>query len=147
MSINLDNRLIFNINNSLLVSAVLVGLHAGAFLIVLALPLAHPLQLLVAVLIIASLWSTLGQQGTRRAVGAIRGVEIDADGDWTLERHNRDMKRPCRACAYLVASWMVVVQLRCPGQWLPVNLLIAADAVDHHVFRRLRAAFMRPRAG
>lgn len=116
----------------------MVGLHSGAVGIVFIVSLTVWLRLLLLLVVVASLRYTLALHANRRAARAVRTVEWEPDGEWTLGLHNADHCGPCRLRSRFVHPWLVVVHLRCPGAWFPMNLVIAADAVDDDAFRQLR---------
>jgi hypothetical protein len=43
-----------------------------------------------------------------------------------------------------VHRWLVLLSLRVAGRRLPTTLVVAADAIEADVFRRLRAALLAP---
>jgi hypothetical protein len=139
LSERFDNILIFNINNSRLLAAALLVAHLGAAAVVLLLPLAGWLQLLLLLLVGASLYRSLRLYATRQALQAVHGVVLEGDGDWTLRLKNAQEQGPCRLRRQYVHPWLVIVRLHCRHTRFPLNVLIAADAVEHDVFRCLRA--------
>ncbi|MFQ6021136.1 MAG: protein YgfX [Acidiferrobacterales bacterium] len=139
MSERSDDNLIFDLKGSLTLTAIMLALHVGAWLIVLSLPISWWLRIALSMVVVLSLYHTLWLHALRRASHAVSNVMLEGDGDWTLRLQNSDGRGPCRLRTHYVHPWVVLVQLRCPGAWLPVNLVIPADAVDADAFRRLRA--------
>jgi len=139
LSEKFDNILIFNINNSRLLARALLAAHVGAAGVVLLMPLAGWLQLPLLLLVGTSLYRTLRLHATRQAREAVHAVALESDGDWTLRLRNTQDRGPCRLRTHYVHPWLVIVRLHCRHTRFPVNLLIAADAVEHDAFRRLRA--------
>ncbi len=117
---------------------MLLGLHAGALVIALAVPLPWGARVALAMLVGMSAYGTVRRHALRWGGGAVQAVELDQSGDWRLSVEGRDALGPCRMLACYVHPWVVVVQLRCQARRLPVGLVLAADAVDAEQLRALR---------
>ena len=103
------------------------------------LPISVLIRLSLLALIIASAVHVLLTHALRRSPRAIRKTVFENDGDWVLEMQNGESLGPCRLRSHFVHPWLVILQLRCLPAGLPISLVVAADAVDIHAFRRLRA--------
>jgi hypothetical protein len=138
------NSLIVKIKASVAVATVVSVIHVGAglLLFVIAVPTAVRLALLAA--LILSLAHTLRQHAFRRRPGAIVALRLNDDGELSI-RH--DEQEPWSAAAIhsrFVHRWLVLLSLRVAGRRLPTTLVVAADAIEADVFRRLRAALLAP---
>lgn len=114
-------------------------LHIGAILLAGLLPISIMIRLSLFALLIASVVHILLTHAWRRSPRAIRKAVFEDDGNWILEMQNEESLGPCRLLSYFVHPWLVILQLRCPRGRLPISLVVATDAVNTDVFRRLRA--------
>lgn len=131
--------LIININNSRFLTVVFLTAHGGAFAAALVASLDLPLLLLLGAVLALSLWHSLGLHAMRWAGRAVLQFQLDGDGDCVLARRNGDTQSACRLRSWYADARLVVLQLRCPDRWWPLNLVLAVDAVGADDFHALRA--------
>jgi toxin CptA len=138
LSRNFDKTLILYLNTSWLFAGVLLGLHAGALAIAVAVPIPWGARIALAALIGLSAYHAVRRHALHRGKSAVQAVELDSTGDWRLSMGSRNTLGPCRLLACYVHPWLVVVHLRCQARRWPVGLVLTADAVDPELLRALR---------
>lgn len=65
---------------------------------------------------------------------------MDGEGVVSVRFAGSEVWRICRITSRFVHPWMTLLSLRLESRRWPVNLVIAADAVEPEPFRRWRAA-------
>ncbi|MDX1488709.1 MAG: hypothetical protein R3268_10950, partial [Acidiferrobacterales bacterium] len=77
-------------------AATLLGLHAGALIIALTLPLPWGARVALAILVSLSAYVTVRRHALRQGEGAVQAVELDHSGDWRLSMGgHHDTLGPC----------------------------------------------------
>ncbi|MCF6210104.1 MAG: hypothetical protein L3J88_00475 [Gammaproteobacteria bacterium] len=113
--------------------------HGGAIAVLLALDeWPWPVRLLLVVVVLASLWFTVGGLGWRRSPTRIQRLIWQTENEWRLELCNGEMLTARLRPSSYMHPWLVVLNLRVEGQWLPCSLVLARDSLDVTTFRRLR---------
>lgn len=96
------------------------------------------LPMLVMVLLAALLTLSAVRQLRLFMYPDVAVFRIDADGEWHVRgRGSADWEQVEPVSVY-VQPWLVIVRFARSRDWLPRALLIAADAVDPDLLRRLR---------
>lgn len=132
--------MIISINKSSLVTRWLLVAHVGAFAAGLTALLGVGLTLLLGLALGLNLWQSLSLHATRGAGIAVLRVQLDHEGKCVLERRNGETLADCRLQGWYASPCLVLLRLRCPQRWWPVNVVVAVDAVDQSDFRALRVA-------
>jgi len=114
---------------------------AGALLWVLPLPLS--IQILGFVLVSASAWYQIRQQGLRQGRGAIQAIELPEDTvqPVTISTARGDLS--CWPGAIYAQSSLALLQLNCAGGRFRRTLMLTADSLEEDTFRQLRARLLR----
>jgi Membrane-bound toxin component of toxin-antitoxin system len=139
LSQNFDSKLILNINVSHALTGILLLTHLGGIILVALIPLAWAIRAGIWALLGWSLYCSLRLHARRNARTAIKAVELDEEGALAVRFAGMEQWRNARITAWLVHPWLTLVALRIDGGIMPVNLAIAADAVEAEAFRRWRA--------
>jgi len=138
LSKKFDSPLIINIKVSRLLGLALLASHLGAAVLILAIPLPIEVQTLLLGALLVSLYPAVMRHALRRGSGAVTGLEIDTDGEYTLRR-GEGAWLPCQYIENFLSPWLVIVRLRPEGRRWPVSVVLARDAVEATAFRELRA--------
>jgi hypothetical protein len=145
LSKNLENNLILNINVSPALSVILLLVHAGAILLLIALPIGWPLKLGLGLLLGWSLFHTLGTHALRRRKAAIAAIEMDAQHELSVRFAGSEIWHHGRLDTHFVHPWLMLLVLHLDGHRRALSVVVAADAVDPETFRRWRVC-LRQRA-
>ena len=138
MSKKLESNLILNINVSSFLAGILLLVHLGGMTLAALVPLAWPLSLSICVLLGWSLYRSLRDHVWRNGVAAIVAVELDHEGAAAVRLAGDGQWHEARIAAWFVHPWLTLASLRVSGRKIPLNLAIAADAVEPEAFRRWR---------
>ncbi len=138
MSKDFENNLILKINVSRSLAAILLFIHAGAMILVAIAPLMCLWRLSVWVLLGWSLYRALRQHVLHLSPEAVAEIEIDKDREISVRFAGSTSWHGCRLCASFVHPWLMLLSLRFDGGKWPVNVAVAADAVEPEAFRRWR---------
>lgn len=95
-----------------------------------------PAVLGAVVLWVYCLWVWPRQVSLRHA-DSVTGLRFDSEGWHVLRRDGSEMNARLLADTY-VSALLTVVRLRQSGRWLPVSVILPADAADEDSLRRLR---------
>lgn len=95
-----------------------------------------PAVLCALVLGMYCLWVWPRQVSLRHA-DSVTGLRFDSEGWHVLRRDGSEMSARLLADTY-VSALLTVVRLRQSGRWLPVSVILPADAADDDSLRRLR---------
>ena len=139
MSQRFDSNLTLRINASKSLVCVFLFVHLGAALLLGIVPLNGLIRGTLWLCLGWSLYHSMRVHALRTADDAIEVFEMDSDGDCYVQHKGAGERQPCRVTHCLVHSGVVLLTLRRDGRRWPVNLVIAADAVEAEPFRRLRA--------
>ena len=140
MSQKLENNLILNIKVSRLLAGLLLFVHLGGVLLLMVVPLAWPIRLAWGMLLAWSLYRSLQSHAWRRGPSAIAALEMDGAGEVSVRFAGREDWHVCQIRSRFVHPWLTLLSLRLEHRRWPVNLAIAADAVEPEPFRRWRVA-------
>jgi len=121
-----------------MLTAIVLGAHAGALLLIVVLPIALALKMGLAALIGTSLWWQ-SQYGVRASVCEIR---LEEDGSCIRTAYGEQRRyRIARATAH---AGFVRLTLQRAGERTRIQLL-PRDAVEPEVYRDVRARIMQQR--
>lgn len=95
-----------------------------------------PAVLCAVVLWMYCLWVWPRQVSLRHADSVV-GLRFDSEGWHVLRRDGTEMGARLLADTY-VSALLTVVRLRQSGRWLPISVILPADAADEDSLRRLR---------
>ena len=140
MSQKLENNLILNIKVSRFLTGVLLFVHLGAMVLLMAVPVAWPIRMALGALLGWSLYRSLRIHAWRRGPSAIEAIELDGEGVVSVRLAGRDDWQVCRISSRFVHPWLTLLSLKIEGRRWPVSLAIAADAVEPEPFRCWRVA-------
>ena len=141
-----ESNLILNIKVSRFLTGVLLFVHLGGALLLLAVPVAWPVRLMLWMLIGASLYRSLRIYVWRQGSTAIETIEMDNEGVVSVRFAGKDAWHVCQIASRFVHPWLTLLSLDIEGRRWPVSLAIAADAVEPEAFRRWRVALKFHRA-
>ncbi len=146
MSKKSGNSLIVKLKVSVALAAILVMLHLGAASLLFSVTIPLTVRAILLVAVTLSLVQVLMQHALRRGPGTIVALRLNEDGELLLQSGKRAPWRTAVIRRRFVHRRLVLLSMRVAGQRLPKTLVLAADAVEPDVFRRLRAALLvRPR--
>ena len=130
--------MIINIKKSLLFTAIMFGAHSGALLLIFILPIALWQKLVLAVLIVTSLW----WQG-RHGVGASTcEIRVGEDGSCTRTANGEQQRyRIAHASAHV---GFMRLTLKRAGERTRIQL-VPRDAVEPEIYRAMRARIVQQR--
>ena len=103
-------------------------------------PLMWSLRLSVWVLLGWSLYRSVRLHALRRSPDAVEEIEIDTERELSVRLAGSTAWRKCRLRHSFVHPWIMLLSLRVDDQKWPVNVVVAADAVEPEAFRRWRVA-------
>jgi toxin CptA len=138
------SRLIIQLKVSAALGAVLSLLHLGALALLFLVDLPLWSSAALGVLLLASLYRSLVRHALRSAPEAIRALRWHEEEGLSITRGNGKSPVAASIRSRFVHPALVLLSLRLPGRLLPVSLVIAADALEADVFRRLRVALLAP---
>lgn len=139
MSQRFDSNLTLRISTSKSLAGIFLFVHLGAALLLGVMPLNGIIRTALWLCLGWGLYHSMRVHALRTAGDAIKVFEMDSDGDYYVQYKGAEERQPCRATNCLVHSVVVLFTLRRDGRRWPINLVIAADAVEAEPFRRLRA--------
>ena len=108
--------------------------------IVAAVPVAWSMRLMLWAVLGWSLYHSLITHAWRTGSLGIQAIELDNEGMASVRMAGSDTWLPARITSRLVHPGITLMSLRLESRRWPVNLAIAADAVDPESFRRWRVA-------
>jgi hypothetical protein len=133
-----DNNLILNINASYFLAGILLFVYLGGILLIALIPLVWTVRVAIWALLGWSLYRSLRVHAWRNVPSAIRAIEMDSEGVAAVRFAGDTGWRSARITAWFVHPWLTLLSLRVEARKMPVNLAIAADAVEAEPFRRWR---------
>ncbi len=135
-----ETNLILNIKVSYLLAGILLAVHLGAMVLVAAIPVAWWLRVVLWAVLGWNLYHSLITHAWRSGPMGIQAIELDNEGVVSIRRAGGDSWLTARITSRLVHPWITLMSLRLESRRWPVNLVIAADAVEPEPFRRWRVA-------
>jgi hypothetical protein len=135
-----ESNLILNIKVSRFLAGALLLVHLGGIALLIAVPVAWPVRLVLWALLGVSLYRTLRVHAWRQGPSAIEAIEMDGEGVVSVRFAGKDDWHACRIVSRFVHPWLTLLSLKIEDRRWPVNLAIAADAVEPEPFRRWRVA-------
>lgn len=108
--------------------------------LVAAIPVAWWFRVVLWAVLGGSLYHSLITHAWRSGPMGIQTIELDNEGVVSVRMARSDSWLPARITSRLVHPWITLISLRLESHRWPVNLAIAADAVEPEPFRRWRAA-------
>lgn len=130
--------LYLELHPSRIFAAVLLVVHGGAAGCVLIVPLSWPVRVLLAALILLSLWYTLSRWGLLRHNRAVTALLWDDLGEWKLfSRDRKETAVRLEPDSFVSPGWVVLnfSAIDAPGRW---SVVLLPDSLDGESFRRLR---------
>ncbi len=103
-------------------------------------PMAWPVRLGLWGALGWSLYYSLATHAWRSAPLAITAIELDNEGQASARFAGSEAWQPAQIASRFVHPWLTLMSLRLESRRWPVNLVIAADAVEPEPFRRWRVA-------
>lgn len=137
---NLEINLILNIKVSRFLAGVFLAIHLGGMLLVAVTPMAWLVRLGLWIVLGWSLYYSLVTHAWRAGRSAITAIELDGEGIASVRFAGNEAWQPVRITSRFVHPWLTLMTLRLEGRRRPLNLVIAADAVEPEPFRRWRVA-------
>lgn len=125
-----------NLKPSRKLFAFILACHGLAFISILMLPLW--LSVVPGIAISLSLVYNLKQQGYISASNKIDQLVLGTDNLWTIIRRDGSKSVAQLKPDTYVNPFVVVLCLATEGEWVKHRVVIMSDAIDRHVFRRLR---------
>ena len=140
MSQKSETSLILNIKVSYWLAGIVLALHLGALVLVTAMPVSWMLRLVLWAALGWSLYYSLITHAWRSGPLAITAIELDNEGQFSVCLAGSETWQPAQVTSRFVHPWLTLMTLRLESRRRPVNLVIAADAVEAEPFRRWRVA-------
>ena len=109
-------------------------------ILIAATPLAWLLRFGTWILLGWSLYRTVRVHARRKGPGAVEEIEIDKDREISVRFSGSAAWQGCQLRASFVHPWIMLLSLHCDDRKWPVNVVVAADAVEPEAFRRWRVA-------
>ena len=132
--------MILNTKVSRFLAGIFLAVHLGGMALVMVTPMAWPMRLLLWGLLGWSLYYSLVTHAWRSGRHAITAIELDNEGVASVRFAGSEAWQPVRITSRFVHPWLTLMTLRLEGRRRPLNLVIAADAVEPEPFRRWRVA-------
>jgi hypothetical protein len=133
-------NLILNIKVSRLLTGIFLAMHLGGMVLVMVTPIVWPMRLVLWGLLGWSLYYSLITHAWRSSRYAIAAIELDSEGAASVRFAGSEAWQPVRITSRFVHPWLTLMTLRLENCRRPLNLAIAADAVEPEPFRRWRVA-------
>ncbi len=137
---NSEINLILNIKVSRFLAGIFLAIHLGGVALVAVTPMAWPVRLVLWGVLSWSLYYSLVTHAWRSRPLAITAIELDNEGVASVRFAGSESWQPVRITSRFVHPRLTLMTLRLEGRRWPVNLVIAADAVEPEPFRRWRVA-------
>jgi len=133
-------NLILNIKVSHLLAGIFFFVHLGAMALGAVIPIGWPLRVVLWGLLGWNLYYSLITHAWRSGPMAIQAIELDNEGVVSVRLTGSDTGQQARITSHFVHPWLTLMSLRLESRRWPMNLVIAADAVEPEPFRRWRVA-------
>lgn len=114
--------------------------HLGGMLLVAAVPVIWPVRFGLWGMLGWSLYYSLVTHAWRSSPLAITAIELDNEEQVSVRLVGSEAWQPVQITSRFVHPWLTLMSLRLESRRWPVNLVIAADAVEPEPFRRWRVA-------
>lgn len=88
-------------------------------------------------LVLVYCWWVWPRQVSLRHAASVIGLRFDSQGWHVLRRDGSEAGASLQGDTF-VSAFLTVVRLREPGRWLPVSVILPADAASEDSLRRLR---------
>ncbi|MBI5783473.1 MAG: hypothetical protein HZA69_07005 [Gammaproteobacteria bacterium] len=115
-------------------------MHLGGMVLVTVVPMVWPVRLGLWGMLGWSLYYSLVTHAWRSGPMAITAIELDNEGQASARFAGSETWQPVQIVSRFVHPWLTLMSLRLESRRWPVNLVIAADAVEPEPFRRWRVA-------
>ncbi|BAV33837.1 hypothetical protein SCL_1532 [Sulfuricaulis limicola] len=135
-----ETNLILNIKVSRFLAGVFLATHLGGMVLVAVTPMAWLMRLGLWGVLGWSLYYSLVIHAWRTSRLAITAIELDNEGMASVRFAGSESWQPVRITSRFVHPWLTLMTLRLESRRWPLNLAIAADAVEAEPFRRWRVA-------
>lgn len=132
--------MILNIKVSYFLTGILLAVHLGAMALMAVIPAAWWLRVVLWATLGWSLYYSLITHAWRIGPMGIQAIELDNEGVVSARMAGSDAWLTARITSRWVHPWITLISLRLESRRWPVNLVIAADAVEPESFRRWRVA-------
>lgn len=132
--------MILNIKVSRLLAGIFLAIHLGGMLLVAVTPMTWLVRLGFWGVLSWSLYYSLVTHAWRSSPLAITAIELDNEGVASVRFAGSESWQPVRITSRFVHPWLTLMTLRLENRRWPLNLAIAADAVEPEPFRRWRVA-------
>jgi hypothetical protein len=132
--------MILNIKASYFLTGILPAAHMGAMVLMAVIPAAWWLRVVLWAALGWSLYHSLITHAWRSGPMGIQAIELDNEGIVSVRMAGNDAWLTARIISRLVHPWVTLLSLHLESRRWPVNLVIAADAVEPESFRRWRVA-------
>jgi hypothetical protein len=133
-------NLILNIKESRILTGMFFTVHLGAMALAAVVPVGWFLRLILWGLLGWNLYYSLITHAWRSGSLAVQAIELDNEGVASIRLAGSETWQPARITSHFVHPWLTLMSLRLENRRWPVNLVIAADAVEPEPFRRWRVA-------
>ena len=140
MSQKSETNLILNIKVSRFLAGIFLILHLGAMALVAVVPIMWLWRLGLWGLLGWSLYQSLVNHSLRTGSLAITAIELDNEGVASVRFAGSETWQPARITGRFVHPLLTLMSLWLESRRWPMNLAIAADAVEPEPFRRWRVA-------
>lgn len=88
-------------------------------------------------LVLIYCWWVWPRQVSLRHAASVIGLRFDSQGWHVLRRDGSEAGASLQGDTF-VSAFLTVVRFREPGRWLPVSVILPADAASEDALRRLR---------
>ncbi|MCG6862996.1 MAG: hypothetical protein LJE70_17230 [Chromatiaceae bacterium] len=122
---------------SRLLTVFLSAIHGAALILVFAIPLDWYWQAGIATLVISGFVYAMGDQVLFMVPWAVREATWRSDGTWTLTLVSGEQIEARLLASTFVSLRLLVLNFRC-GLWYSRTVVLAPDALDAQLLRRLR---------
>ena len=119
---------------------MLLFVHLGGMLLLLAVPVSWLIRLTLWALLGVSLYWSLRVHAWRNGPSAIDAIEMDGEGVVSVRFAGTDGWHVSQVTGRYVHPWLTLLTLKIESRRWPVSLALAADAVEPEPFRRWRVA-------
>ena len=126
------------IGSSRILAAVLISMHAAAFVAVSVLPVPLWIRVTGDVLLLASAALMVRRYAFVKGSQACSRLRISKDGDCRLDLAADRVATGRLQSGWLASPLLIVAQVRCTGERLARKIVLLPDSSDADTLRRLR---------